>query len=102
VSTSKKLYVGNIPWSATEESLSAYFGKAGEVKSVKIITDKETGRSRGFCFVEMENADEAISQFNGKELEGRTLKVNEAIEREPRSTGSRDSGYGKGSYGNRR
>jgi RNA recognition motif-containing protein len=98
----KKLYVGNIPWTATEDQLKQYFAPIGEVQSVNIIVDRETNRSRGFCFVEMENADEAIAQLNGKEFEGRVLKINEAQERKPNSGGPRGEsrgGYGKGSYG---
>lgn len=92
----KKLYVGNISWNSTEDVVRDHFAQVGEVKSVNIITDRETGKSRGFCFVEMENADEAINQLDGKELDGRVLKVNEAKERDPRSGGSSRSG---GSYG---
>lgn len=105
----KKLYVGNISWNSTEDVVRDHFAQVGEVKSVNIITDRETGKSRGFCFVEMENADEAIKQLDGKELDGRALKVNEAKERGPRSGGSSRSGsyggsprsgsYGKDSYG---
>jgi RNA recognition motif-containing protein len=95
----KKLYVGNIPWTMTEDQVKAYFSTIGEVKSVNIITDRETGKSRGFCFVEMENADEAITQLNGKDYEGRPLKINEAKEREPRSGGSGGGGGGKGGGG---
>lgn len=80
----KKLYVGNIPFKTSEEALKAFFVEFGEVLSVNVITDRETGRSRGFCFVEMENADRAIAEANGKEFEGRKLTVNEAREREPR------------------
>jgi RNA recognition motif-containing protein len=102
----KKLYVGNIPWTATEEEIKSFFAVAGEVKSVSIITDRDTGRSRGFCFVEMETgADEAIQQLNGKEMGGRALKVNEAREREPRSGGGSRSyggGDGSGGYGRNR
>lgn len=83
----KKLYVGNIPFKVTEEGLKAYFSQWGEVLSVAIITDRETGRSRGFCFVEMENAEKAIAEANGKEYEGRRLTVNEARERPPRQGG---------------
>jgi RNA recognition motif-containing protein len=93
--SSNKLYVGNIPGSATEEELKSYFSAVGEVKSVSIITDRDTGRSRGFCFVEMEYADEAITQLNGKEMGGRALKINEAREREPRTGGSKSYGGGK-------
>ena len=83
----KKLYVGNLPWSTTEEGLRNAFGQHGEVLSVNIITDRETGRSRGFGFVEMENAEAAIAAMNEKEYEGRKLRVNEAQERQPRSGG---------------
>jgi RNA recognition motif-containing protein len=76
---SKKIYVGNISWSATEEQLEELFGEYGEVHSVKIITDRETGRPRGFAFVEMDNADAAISALNNKDFLGRSLKVNEAM-----------------------
>jgi RNA recognition motif-containing protein len=85
----KKLYVGNLPFSSTEEQMKAHFGPFGEVHSVKIITDRATGRSRGFCFVEMENADAAMAELNGKEFGGRKLMINEARERElrpPRET----------------
>jgi RNA recognition motif-containing protein len=82
----KKLYVGNIPFSSTEEQMKAHFGPFGEVLSVKIITDRATGRSRGFCFVEMENADAAMAELNGKEFDGRKLMINEARERELRSS----------------
>ena len=80
----KKLYVGNIPWKTTEEDLTNLFGEYGEVTSVRIITDRETGRSRGFGFVEMENADEAINNLNETDFMGRTLRVNEARERRNR------------------
>lgn len=76
-----KLFVGNIPYSSSEESLSEAFSEAGTVDSAKIIMDKNTGRSRGFGFVEMSSqkeAEKAIEMFNGKEFEGRTLVVNEA------------------------
>lgn len=87
-----KLYVGNLPYSATEQSLSDEFSKAGAVSSVKIITDRDTGRSKGFGFIEMgsnEDARAAITQFDGTEFEGRPLKVNEAKpqERRPSSFG---------------
>ena len=83
----KKLYVGNLPWKSTEEEIAEHFGQFGEVKTVNIITDRESGRSRGFCFVEMENADEAIEKLDGQDFQGRELKVNEAQEKErqPRS-----------------
>ncbi|HNP75474.1 MAG TPA: RNA-binding protein [bacterium] len=77
----KKLYVGGISYSSTEDGLKDYFSQAGEVVSTAIITDKMTGRSKGFGFVEMSSDDEAakaIEMFDGKEFDGRTLKVNEA------------------------
>ncbi len=78
---SNKLYVGNISFQTKEENLEELFGEFGKVNSVKIITDRETGRSRGFGFVEMETSEEAeevISNLNGKEVDGRTLKINVA------------------------
>ncbi len=73
------LYVGNLPWSTTEDQLRGMFAEFGEVVSVKIIEDRETGRSRGFGFVEMENgAEEAIQNLNGKDVGGRNIKVNVA------------------------
>jgi len=82
----KKLYVGNLPYSTTSESLKAGFEKAGSVIKAEVLTDKMTGRSRGFGFVEMEDADadNAIATFDGKEFEGRAIKVNEARPREER------------------
>lgn len=88
----KKLYVGNLPFSVTEQILADSFAQVGAVAGVKIITDRETGRSRGFGFVEMTNdneADEAITKFNGAEYEGRALVVSEARPTEPRSGGPR-------------
>ena len=82
-----KLYVGGLSYSTTQESLKEYFSAAGEVASVNIITDKFSGRSKGFGFVEMktdEEAAKAIEMFNDKEFEGRTLKVNEARPMEDR------------------
>ena len=77
----KRLYVGGIPYSSTEDSLKDAFSQAGEVTSVRIILDRMTGRSRGFGFVEMateEEAQKAIELFDGKDFDGRTLVVNEA------------------------
>ena len=88
----KKLYIGNLPWSATEEELRELFGAFGNIESVAIITDRETGRSRGFAFIEMDDGGEAaIDGLNGQELQGRTLTVNEARPREDRRGGG---GYG--------
>ena len=88
----KKLYVGNLPFSATEEQVKEFFGQFGQILSVKIIMDRATGRSRGFCFVEMENADAAMAELNGKEFGGRKLMINEAREREERRPGGGDRG----------
>ncbi len=83
----KKLYVGGIPYSSTEESLKDFFSKVGEVVSASIIIDKMTGRSKGFGFVEMsteEEAQTAIDQLHGEDFEGRTLTVDEARPKEER------------------
>jgi RNA recognition motif-containing protein len=91
----KKLYVGNLSYSTTEANLSEFFAQAGEVASVNLITDRMTGRSRGFAFVEMAEdsaAQQAIAELNGKELDGRALKVAEARPRRER----RDSWDGGG------
>lgn len=80
----KTLYVGNLPWGTSAEELQQVFSRYGEVISSRIITDRETGRSRGFGFVEVadEAADQMIAALNGSELGGRTITVNEARERE--------------------
>ena len=77
---SKKIYVGNLPFRTTEDELTSMFSQVGAVESVSIITDRDTGRSKGFGFVSMndEDADKAIAQFNGKDIGGRALTVNEA------------------------
>jgi RNA recognition motif-containing protein len=80
----KKIYVGNLPFSATEQELEELFGQHGSVTAAKIINDRETGRSRGFGFVEMDDgaaADKAIQALDGSQMGGRDLKVNEARER---------------------
>lgn len=92
-----KLYVGNLPFNATEDEVKEYFSTIGEVQSVKIISDRDTGRSRGFCFVEMQNADAAITELNGKEMNGRKITVSEAREREQRGGGG-GGGYGGGDF----
>jgi len=92
------IYVGNIPHSTTSEALEALFAQYGAVNSVRIITDKFTGASRGFAFVEMASRDEAtaaIEALNGTELEGRRLSVNEARPREQRP----ERGHGGGGHG---
>jgi cold-inducible RNA-binding protein len=85
---SMKLYVGNLAFETTSADLQTLFAEAGTVESVSLIEDRETGRSRGFGFVEMQTREEgtaAVTQFNGKELAGRALKVNEAKPRENRT-----------------
>lgn len=95
----KKLFVGNVPYSVTEDELKEVFSEAGQVESVAIITDKMTGRPRGFVFVEMstdEEAAKAVELLNGKEVGGRELNVNEA---RPREEGGSRGGYGGGNNG---
>lgn len=84
---SKNIYVGNLPWSSTEEEVRAAFEAYGEVLSVKLIEDRETGRPRGFGFVEMEDAgaEEAIKNLDGSDFGGRNIKVNEARPRRERT-----------------
>ncbi|MFZ8932934.1 MAG: RNA recognition motif domain-containing protein [Bacteriovoracaceae bacterium] len=95
---SSKLYVGNISFNTSEEDLNTLFGEFGEVSSARIITDRETGRSRGFGFVEMSNNDEAqaaIDSLDGKEFGGRNLRINfakERTERPPRRNFDRPRG----------
>ena len=94
---SNKLYVGGLPDSITEDRLEELFAEHGAVESARVITDKFTGRSRGFGFVEMssqEEAQTAIDKLNGTDLEGRSLTVNEAKPREPRSGGGGGGGGG--------
>ena len=83
----KKIYVGNLSFNSNDDDLAAIFSQYGEVASAKVILDRDTGRSRGFGFVEMNDdnaADQAIQGVNGQEIDGRTLNVNEARPREPR------------------
>jgi RNA recognition motif-containing protein len=94
----KKLYVGNLPFSTTEEDLRSMFAQAGAVGEVTIITDRDTGRSKGFGFVEMEteeDAQEAIKRFNGYSMNNRNLTVNEARPREERPSGRYGGGGGQ-------
>jgi len=82
-----KLYVGNLAWGTDEHGLRTHFENFGTVEDVRIITDRETGRSRGFGFVTFSSRDDAlnaIENLNGQDLDGRPLKVNEALERQPR------------------
>jgi len=97
----KKLYVGNLPFSATEDSLKEAFSRFGTVESVNIITDRTTGQSKGFGFIEFaskQEATDAIAKMNTAEMDGRTLKVSEALPQAPRST-SGPRGYGGGGRG---
>jgi len=96
---STKLYVGNLSFGVTSDDLQEHFAQAGSVESAKVVEDRDTGRSRGFGFVEMASAEEAqtaIEQFNGQDLDGRNLVVNEA---RPREEGGGGGGGGRG--GNR-
>ncbi len=98
----KKIYVGNLPFSATQESLSEMFSQFGNVSSTKIITDRDTGRSKGFGFVEMTDASEAdaaIEKLHGSDMGGRNLTVNEAKPMEPRTGGFGGGGGGGGGRG---
>ena len=99
---SNKLYVGNLSFRVTSEDLQEYFGAAGAVESANVVFDRETGRSRGFGFVEMANendANNAIAQFNGTEYDGRNIVVNEARPREDRGFGGGGGGgRGRGGY----
>jgi RNA recognition motif-containing protein len=93
-----KLYVGNLSFSTTEETLQAEFGAHGQVEEVAVITDRDTGRPRGFAFVTMSNDNEArsaIEALNGTEIDGRTITVNEA---RPKSNGGGGGGGGRGGY----
>jgi RNA recognition motif-containing protein len=104
----KKLYVGGLPYSTTEDALKEMFSQAGAVESAIVIMDKMSGRSKGFGFVEMateEDAKKAIEMWNGKEVEGRTLSVDEARPMEPRAPrkdfnrrGGRDFGGGRNNW----
>jgi len=97
-----KLYVGNLAFQTSSEDLQQLFGQAGTVQSASVIEDRDTGRSRGFGFVEMaskEEGESAIAQFNGKEFNGRNLTVNEARPREDRGNRGGGGGGGRGGYG---
>ena len=88
----KKLYVGNLSFSVTEEGLNSKFEECGSVDSAKLIIDRDSGRSKGFGFVEMSSDDEAqsaIAKFDGQDFEGRAMRVNEAKPQEPRHGGGR-------------
>lgn len=101
----KNIFVGNLPFSATEDGLRDLFSPFGEVQQVRIMTDRDTGKSRGFAFVEMaqnEDAAKAIAALNGKEFEGRPLTINEARPKPERSGGFGHGGGGGGFGGKRR
>lgn len=98
----KKLFVGNLPFAATDESLQQIFAQAGTVASAKVITDRESGRSKGFGFVEMATdaeAADAIAKFNGADYEGRAITVAEAKPQAPREGGGGGGGGGRGGRG---
>jgi RNA recognition motif-containing protein len=97
----RRLYVGNLSYDTTELELRETFGKFGTVADAKVVTDRDTGRPRGFAFVEMsadQEAQEAIAQLNGRELGGRALNVNEAQERSGGGGGGRSGGAGRGRW----
>ena len=97
-----KLYVGNLAFATSSQDLQELFASAGTVESASVVEDRDTGRSRGFGFVEMSSKEEgeaAIAQFNGKEVNGRALNVNEAKPRENRSGGGGGRGFGGGGGG---
>ena len=99
---SMKLYVGNLSFNTSGEDLQELFAQAGTVESATVVEDRDTGRSRGFGFVEMSSKEEgqaAIQQFNGKEVGGRALNVNEAKPREDRGGGGNRGGFGGGRNG---
>ena len=94
-----KLFIGSLAWATTDESLSALFSQVGTVTSARVITDRATGRSKGFGFVEMsteEEAQKAVAELNGKDLDGRSIVVNEARPMEPRDNSSRGGSFGGG------
>ena len=98
----KKIYVGNLSFQTTDADLNNMFSEVGQVESVRIITDRDTGRSKGFGFVEMSDdaaAAKAIERFNGKEVNGRALTVNEARPKDSDSRGPGDGGRDRGGRG---
>jgi RNA recognition motif-containing protein len=101
----KRLYVGNLPYSVTDESLRELFAQVGEVASASVIKDRDSGRSKGFGFVEMatdELAEQAMAKFNGYMMNGRPLSVSEARPMAPREGGPRGGGGGRRDRGERR
>src|SRR5579859_3663510 len=98
----KKLYVGNLPFSANDQTLQETFSQCGTVESAKVISDRDTGRSKGFGFVEMSTeaeAADAIAKFNGADYEGRPMTVNEAKPMAPRENRGGGGGGGRGGFG---
>ncbi len=98
---SSKLFVGGLAWATSDDSLRAHFEQFGEVTEAKVITDRDTGRSRGFGFVSFSDtgsADSARDELNGSELDGRTIRVDTATERRPRSGGGGGGGGGGGRW----
>ena len=96
---SSRLYVGNLPYHATEDLIAQHFGSSGEVKSVNLMIDRMSGQSRGFCFVDMGSADaaqKAIDDLNGKDFAGRALRVDIAQERPQRQGGGGGRNFGGG------
>jgi RNA recognition motif-containing protein len=100
----KRIYVGNLPFSAQEDDVRDLFSQHGEIISVAMITDRDTGRFRGFAFVEMDDAgaDSAIAALDGQDFDGRNLRVNEARPRESRGGGGGGGGYNRGGGGGNR
>jgi cold-inducible RNA-binding protein len=99
-----KLYVGNLSYSQNDSTLRALFEPFGAVESARVIQDRDSGSSKGFGFVEMADADaqKAMGSLNGREVDGRALRVNEARPQEPRAGGRGGSGGGRGGYGSGR
>src|ERR1051325_12209912 len=99
-----RIFVGNLSYQTTEDQLTDLFSEVGQVESATIVTDRDTGRSRGFAFVEMDPdaAGKAIERFNGYELNGRAINVNEARPRPQRSGGVEGGGEGRRGYGGNR
>lgn len=98
---SKKLFVGSLAWATTDDSLQAHFATVGTVASAKVVTDRDSGRSRGFGFVEFDDdkeADAAVEKLNNSELDGRTITVNEARPKEDKPRRDFDGGNGGGSF----
>ena len=99
-----KLFVGSLPWAVDDQALEDLFADYGTIISAKVITDRETNRSKGYGFVELEDdtaAQEAIKKLNGSDISGRAIVVNEARPQEPRAPRQGGNGYGNSGYGDR-